>query len=106
MQTPEGRLKDKIKDFLFERKVASLTRPVPNALGFYVMHVPTGYGVPYLDFFGGYQSRFFALETKKPGEVPTARQWLNIHMTKRAKCNVWWGDDFEQFTIWWNTHVS
>ena len=47
MQTLEGKLKDEIKDFLFERKVASLVRPVPNALGFYWMPVPRVSASPY-----------------------------------------------------------
>jgi hypothetical protein len=105
MKTGEGKLKDKIKEFLYLRKVASLTRPVENALGFYWMPVVGGYGNPFLDFVGSYNGKFFALETKGEGKEPTARQWVNIRLAEQAKGSVWWGDSFENFKSWWDRNI-
>ena len=75
-KTPEGELKDQVKAYLKERGVASLSRPDKNAVGYYHMKVPNGYGEPTLDFHGCYRGRFFAIETKAPGKAMTARQSL------------------------------
>lgn len=42
------------------------------------MPVPSGYGVPTLDFIGCYKGFFFAIETKAPGKEPTPRQRKTI----------------------------
>lgn len=101
MQTPEGRLKDKIKAFLKLKGVASLTRPVENARGFYWMPVVGNFGSPFLDFVGCYNGRFFAIETKAPGQKPTPRQQINIALVEQARGEVWVGDDFDEFKDWW-----
>lgn len=63
-QTPEGRVKAKIKDVLNERK----------PLLWYYMPVPNGYGIQTIDFIGCFRGDFFAIEAKAPGEEPTQRQ--------------------------------
>jgi len=101
MQTLEGKLKNKIKEFLKLKGVASLTAPVPKAKGFYWMPVATAMGAPFLDFIGCYNGRFFAIETKSPGQKPTPRQMINIELVSAAGGEVWWGHDFDNFKDWW-----
>lgn len=48
------------------------------------MPVPSGYGESTLDYIGCYRGRLFAIETKKPGGVPTNRQQQIIEAIKRA----------------------
>lgn len=84
MKTEEGKLKDKVRAFLKERKVASVSRPMPDAVGHYHMYVPGGYGEPALDFTGCYKGRYFAIETKAHGKTPTPRQDLIIESIIRA----------------------
>lgn len=67
--TPEGRIKNKIKKVL-DKYLARL---------YVYMPVPSGYGMPSLDFVcsvdvGGGAGLAFAIEAKRPGEVPTPRQ--------------------------------
>lgn len=61
-QTPEGRVKDKIKKLLKER-AAWFYMPVQNGMG--VVGIP--------DFIGTYRGIFFAIETKAPNKKPTTR---------------------------------
>lgn len=62
MRTPEGRVKSKVKALLAQYPVYG-NWPVPG-----------GYGEPMLDFVGCLNGRFFAIETKAPGEKLTPRQ--------------------------------
>lgn len=84
MKTEESKVKDKVKEFLHSRKVQSLTHPIPDAVGFYWMPVPSGRGAPFLDFVGCYKGKFFAIETKVFGKQPTPRQRLIIEQVIRA----------------------
>jgi len=102
----ESKLKDKIKEFLKLKGVASLTSPVFSARGFYWMPVPGSMGVPFLDFVGCYNGRFFAIETKAPGQQPTPRQQINIALVEQARGEVWAGDDYDQFVTWWNERFA
>lgn len=63
-QTPEGKVKAKIKALLVESGA------------YFHMPVPSGYGEDTLDFFGirWPDGRGFVIEAKAPGEKPTARQ--------------------------------
>jgi hypothetical protein len=82
MKTPEGQLKDRI-------------RAVLKASGsYYNMPVPSGYGVPMLDFVCCYRGRFFMVETKSPGSKPTARQQKTMADVKAAGGEVFWGSDY------------
>ncbi len=62
--TPEGRIKNKIKDLL-----DSYSGNV-----YYFMPVQTGYGKRTVDYLGCIRGLFFAIEAKKPGGKPTALQ--------------------------------
>jgi hypothetical protein len=69
--TPEGKVKKAVKYLL---------DTIP--LVYYEYDVPVGYGRPRLDFTGCSAGRFFAVETKAPGEWLTPRQRvtaLHIH---------------------------
>ena len=68
MITPEGRIKEKIKDVL------KLYEP---ELWFH-MAVPYGYGEQTLDFVGCFHGCFFAVEAKAPGKEPTSLQRRTI----------------------------
>lgn len=59
---PEAIVKKAVKALLHEHKA------------WFNMPVPTGYGVPMLDFVGCHRGKFFAVETKAPGEKLTPRQ--------------------------------
>ena len=94
MKGEEAKLKEKIKAFL-------------KAEGaYYFMPVQMGYGAPSVDFLACYRGKFIGIETKAPGKKPTPRQTLTMQAMAEADATLWWGDDYEQFTIWWNTHVS
>lgn len=80
MKTVEGKLKDKVKALLEARGFTTIASPVPNAVGYYNMPVPSGFGIPMLDFVCCYKGRFFMIETKAPGKDLTAQQ----HRTREA----------------------
>ena len=66
MRTPEGKVKDEVKDYL-------------NSLGAYhFWPVQTGYGAATVDCIGCYKGHFFAIETKRPGGKPTPRQLATL----------------------------
>lgn len=71
-QTPEGKVKDKVKRLL--KKYGA----------YYFMPVQTGYGSPTLDILACYKGIFIAIETKAPGKKPTARQELTIKEIRKA----------------------
>lgn len=62
-QTPEGKTKDLVKSIF--AKYENLH---------FDMFVPGGYGRSGLDFTCCYHGRYFVVETKAPGQVPTERQ--------------------------------
>jgi len=95
MKTPEGRIKDQVKAWLKSRRVASLSAPVADAVGYYHMYVPSGYGDPALDFTGCYRGRFWALETKARGNTPSARQNLIMKVQQDALGLSIWSDDID-----------
>ena len=92
-QTPEGKVKDVVQRFLQERGCATLTKPLHDPVGYYRMHVPSGYGTPALDFEGCYKGRFFAIETKARDNVPSAMQNLIMKAHQNALGFSIWGDD-------------
>lgn len=91
MQTPESKEKNLVKDFLHERRVQSLTKPIDKAIGFYWMPVPGGYGTSLLDFVICYRGVFIAVETKRLGDKPTPRQKVIIDMIVQGSGLVIWG---------------
>lgn len=96
MKTEEGKLKDQVKAFLYTRGLSTLAKEAPNAVGYYNMYVPSGYGEPRLDFDGCYKSYYFAIETKAKGKEPTPRQSLIIRRIIAAHGIYVWDDA-------WNT---
>lgn len=74
--TPEGRVKKQVKALLKEHGA------------WFNMPVPTGYGVPMLDFIGCHQGKFFAVETKAPGEKLTPRQEATAALMEAAGAKV------------------
>ena len=72
MSTPEGKVKDAVKDIL---KKHGVYRHMP---------VQGGYGAPSLDFICCFKSRYFGVETKAPGKKPTPRQELTIKAIEDA----------------------
>lgn len=89
MKTAEGALKDKVKLWL-------------KSIGaWYNMPVPTGYGTPMLDFVGCWQGRFYMIETKAPGKLPTRRQLLTIDEVRAADGCAIWGDSLDVIQQQW-----
>jgi hypothetical protein len=76
--TPEGRVKDKIKQVL--------KKFYPHV--YFHMPVQNGLGSPCLDFNGVAASIRFDIEAKAPGEKPTARQKLTIGELEAAGSKV------------------
>lgn len=74
MTTPEGKVKAKVKLSLSKRG-ADLDQFWP---------VQNGMGSPALDCIGCYRGFHFEIETKAPGEKPTARQQQTIIKKNRA----------------------
>jgi hypothetical protein len=99
VRTPEGKLKDKLKAYLEERGVASLSKPNPKALGYYHMFVPMGYGSPLLDFTVCYRGRFLLIETKSSGNKPTPRQILIQKGVAQAQGYVIIDNDWEALKL-------
>jgi hypothetical protein len=72
MKTPEGKVKDEIKTYL-------------NSIGAYhFWPVQTGYGAATVDCLGCFEGCFFAIEAKRPGGKPTARQLLTLQQVRSA----------------------
>ena len=92
VRTPEGKEKQKLKEFLHQNRVQSLTTPLDKAVGFYWMPVPGGYGTSLLDFVICYRGEFIAVETKRLGDKPTPRQNIIINMIDQGGGVTIWGD--------------
>lgn len=73
MTTPEGKVKNKVKQLL-KQYGAYWHCPVQN-----------GMGAPSLDFVCCANGRYVAIETKAPGKKPTPRQEQTMHDIQTAK---------------------
>lgn len=71
--TPEGKVKQKVKEVLKRYRGIYFDMPVPG-----------GFGKPTLDFVGCYNSFYFAIETKAAGKEPTIRQRQTIKEMREA----------------------
>lgn len=71
-QTPEGKVKDRVKKLL------------QSYGAYYHMVVTNGMGAPTLDFIGCYLGRFFAIETKAGSKQMTDRQELTAQVMREA----------------------
>jgi len=84
-RTPEGKIKDKVRDVLAEFEGSPHTVDT-----FIVKHlyqfwpVPGGFGASSLDALVTYRGMFIAIETKAPGKKPTPRQLLTIAQIEGA----------------------
>lgn len=94
--TPEGTVKTKVK------------RVLNNYGAYHHWPVQNGMGSPTLDCIGCYNEKFFAIETKAPGEKPTPRQELTIEdirsCNSRGKVFVIDGDTTE-LEKWLDLHA-
>jgi hypothetical protein len=91
-----------------ERKLKVEVQNMLNEAGaWYFMPVPTGMQAATLDFLGCYKGRFFAIETKRPGEKPTERQTMVMQQIKDAGGFSCWGDNiadiWARFNFWAST---
>lgn len=76
MNTPEGKVKDRVKRILKQYEC------------YQFWPVQTGYGAPTLDCIACCAGQFFAIETKAPGKRPTPRQRLTMEDMEAAQGKV------------------
>lgn len=74
--TPEGKVKKAVKALLDEHGA------------FHTWPVPGGYGESMLDCVGHHKGHYFEIETKAPGEAPTARQQFRIDRLRESGAKV------------------
>jgi len=91
-----------------ERKLKVEVMAMLNEAGAWTfMPVPTGMQIATLDFLGCYKGHFFAIETKRPGKVPTDRQVATMQRINDAGGYAIWGDSIERirtlFLLWAST---
>ena len=88
--TPEGKVKDKVKDLLKHYGC------------WYYMPVPGGYGAPTLDFICSRKGRIFCIETKAPGKKATPRQrsTMKVYEKYHVPCRVEDGSTLEELEAW------
>jgi hypothetical protein len=83
--TPEGRIKREV-DRLLER-MQSVNLAAPDVWWF--KPVQSGFGKRALDYVGCFKGRFFAIETKAPGEELTRFQKLTAFSMCMSGAAVW-----------------
>jgi len=83
MQTPEGAVKKKVRDYL-------------KSIGAYQFSpVQMGIGSPTLDILCCVGGKFIGIEVKAPGKVPTPRQRLTMAAIEEAGGIAIWSDSPE-----------
>jgi hypothetical protein len=84
------------EETVLEYRIKRYVKERLNAIGAY-HHWPVqnGMGEPCLDCHGCYQGRYFAVETKRPGAVPTPRQDATIARIRAAGGEVFVVDSEE-----------
>jgi hypothetical protein len=90
-QTPEGKVKKFIKEFLHKH------------YAYYFMPVQAGYGAPGLDFHCVYRGFAFFIEAKAPGKMLTSRQQVFFDTLKlhEAPCfKVSRKEDLQEVEAW------
>jgi penicillin-binding protein-related factor A (putative recombinase) len=92
-QTPEGKVKDRVKKLLnwygiFTRQQAQKILDDVTVIavidGYYHCPVVNGMGEPTLDFIGCYRGKFFAIETKAHDKQMTDQQELTAQVMREA----------------------
>ena len=71
-QTPEGKVKARVKKLLVDRRA------------YYFMPVQAGYGARGLDFHVCYRGNALFIETKAPNKYPTPLQAITINEIRKA----------------------
>jgi hypothetical protein len=89
MSTPEGQVKDRVKELLAEFKIIPAKsvgkKHMPKFFGWYFMPVKNMLGVAGVpDVIGHYRGHFFSIETKAPGKKPTGLQALQIELIRNS----------------------
>lgn len=74
--TPEGKVKKAVKKLLDQHGA------------FHTWPVPSGFGESMLDCVGHHRGDYFEIETKAPGEKPTARQQYRIDLLTASDSQV------------------
>lgn len=70
---------------MLERTIKAAVKKRLTELGAYQFwFVPFGMGDTTVDCLGCYQGRFFGIETKAPGKLPTLRQKFTLERIKAA----------------------
>jgi hypothetical protein len=91
-----------------EGKVKAVVKRVLKEIGAY-QHWPvqTGMGAPCLDCHGCYKGKYFAIETKAPGKLPTARQYMTKGAIEQAGGIVLVTDNADYATLkeWIQFHL-
>lgn len=89
--TPEGKVKEKVKEILKEYVNVYWHMPVQN-----------GMGSPSLDFIICANGLYLAIETKAPGGKPTPRQGNTMKAIRKAGGTVMLidGSDYTELTKW------
>ena len=91
--TPEGKIKAAVKKVLTQYHITPASNVGKAAalvlFGWYYMPVKNQFGTSGIpDFIGHYKGRFFAIETKAPGEKPTGLQLLQIELMRNSGAPV------------------
>jgi hypothetical protein len=79
MRTPENIEKTEVKKYL--DSIAACHR----------WPVPSGYGRDDIDCHASILGIFWAIETKRPGEEPTPRQWRTLREWEKSGACIAWG---------------
>ena len=89
--TKEGRIKLSVDRVLQRVQSANLARPDV----WWFKPVQAGFGTRALDYIGCIKGRFFAIETKRPGEYLTRFQKLTALQMMLAGAAVWIITEYE-----------
>jgi hypothetical protein len=95
-QTPEGKVKAKVREILDAFEGIGMYQYWP---------VPSGFGKTTLDVIGCFRGQFFTIETKARGKKPTPRQMeeINAIETAMGKSFIIAGEDspvLEELRAW------
>jgi len=66
-----------------------LKKYLKNIGAYWFMPVQMGYGASSIDFLVCYRGRFYGIETKRPGKLPTARQGAIMNAIQTAGGKAW-----------------
>ena len=77
-------MKREPKEILEKVVKERVKRMLRNHSAWWHMPVQMGHGASGVDFHGCHRSRFFGIETKRPGKYPTPRQELTLEQIREA----------------------